>query len=109
MSKITYNKLIRDRIPEIIDKAGKKYQITALPQIGFIKALKQKLVEEAQEFSQAQNQEEMINELADVLELVETNAVANGLDMATIRHAKIEKKRNRGGFKKKLLLEWVKE
>ena len=63
----TYNKLVRDKIPEIIEKDNKKCEIKILNDEEYKKALSLKLVEEANEFLESNN----IDELADVLEVID--------------------------------------
>jgi hypothetical protein len=50
-----YNKLIRDRIPEIIKKDGNTADIIILSEESFNQAIKQKLIEEATEVANAAN------------------------------------------------------
>lgn len=66
--KIVYNKLVRVRIPEMITKDGKTYQVCSLNETAYRKVLKQKLIEEVNEFKDAPSKEAMILERADVLE-----------------------------------------
>jgi len=60
-----YNKLVRDRIPEIIQKSGKRFAFETMPEAEYRQALLKKLVEEAREARQAAP-EELITELADI-------------------------------------------
>jgi len=75
----------------------------------FYLALKEKLVEEAKELLEAKTQEEILNELSDVPELVESIAVNNKLIITEVEKQKLAKKEKRGGFEKKLFLEYVDE
>jgi len=75
----------------------------------FSLALKEKLVEEAKELLEAKTQEEILNELSDVPELVESIAVNNKLIITEVEKQKLAKKEKRGGFEKKLFLEYVDE
>lgn len=108
MKIIKYNKLIRDNIPEIMDKAGKEYTVSVLSDEEYIEKLKTKLQEEAKEVHDA-SKEEIIGELADVMEVV--NAIE---EYYSITHEIVLEKQNKkaitnGKFKKRLLLTEVRE
>ena len=109
MKRKTYNKLIRDKIPEIIKKDNAIPKISILNDEQFAIALKEKLVEEAKELLEARTSEEILNELSDVLELVESIATNNKLTITEVEKQKLVKKEKRGGFEKKLFLEYVDE
>lgn len=109
MNRKTYNKLIRDKIPEIIKKDNAVPKISELNDEQFKLALKEKLVEEAKELLEAKTDEEILNELSDVSQLLESIALNNGLSVADVEKQKEKKKRDRGAFEKKLFLEYVDE
>lgn len=109
MKRKTYNKLIRDKIPEIIKKDNAIPKVSVLDEKKFTVALKEKLVEEAKELLEAETSEDILNELSDVLELVESIATNNKLTIADVEKQKLVKKEKRGGFEKKLFLEYVDE
>lgn len=67
-----FNKLVRDKIPEIIAKQGKTVTFRALRGEELKQALKDKLIEETKELVNAQTQEQAIEELADVFLVVQT-------------------------------------
>lgn len=70
MKTLKYNKLIRDNIPEIIKESGKECDVSILNDEEYILKLKEKIVEEAHEVVSAR-EDEIISELADVLEIIE--------------------------------------
>lgn len=107
MPRKIYNKLIRDCIPEIIAGSGGVAQLKTLNEPEFKAALKSKILEEAQEVMDAKDAEELTNELADILEVVESIIAANNLSMDSIQKIKKQKKLKRGGFEKQLFLEYV--
>lgn len=109
MNRKTYNKLMRDKIPEIIKKDNAVPKISELNDEQFKLALKEKLIEEAKELLEAKTDEEILNELSDVLQLLESIALNNGLSVADVEKQKEKKKRDRGAFEKKLFLEYVDE
>lgn len=63
-----YNKLVRDRIPEIIENSRKKFTTRILGDNEYINELKKKLVEEMEEYQQTETNEDALEELADILE-----------------------------------------
>ena len=109
MNRKTYNKLIRDKIPEIIKKDNAVPKISELNDKEFKIALKEKLVEEAKELLVAKTDEEILNELSDVLQLIESIALNNNLSITQVEKQKEKKKQERGGFDKKLFIEYVNE
>jgi len=105
MKKIVkYNKLIRDRIPEIIKEAGWKPTIRALKRKEFLGALRKKVSEEARELIRAKNKKGIINEIVDIQELIDALTLEIGLSKPKIKKLQAIKRKKRGGFKKRLFL-----
>ena len=107
MTKKKYNKLVRDKIPEIIISKGATPKTSILDDSNFRKKLKEKLIEEAQEV--VEEEKDILNELADVLELIKSIGREYNIEFNEIEKKQIEKSTERGGFLKKILLEWVEE
>ncbi len=105
MKKYYHKKLIRDRIPEIIKSNKGKYETKVLNDNEFETELKKKLLEEVKELISAKSGEEL-NELADVLEIVKSLASHYKISFNELQKYQLEKRRKRGGFKKKLFLIW---
>lgn len=104
----TYNKLIRDRIPEIMEARGVKFKTSILSQDDYKNELLNKLVEESREVQAAKtDRSELIKELGDVLEVIDYLIIAFGFDSEEIRAVKSERKESRGGFAEKLFLEYT--
>lgn len=103
MKKIKYHKLVRDRIPEIIEASGKACVTEILSDEDYLKMLDAKLDEELAEYHKDQN----IEELADLLEVLQACAVARGYDIDQLEQVRAEKAQKRGGFEKKILLREV--
>lgn len=103
MSTIEYNKLVRDRIPEIIRASGKTCTTEVLSDEDYIQAIDAKLDEELAEYHKDQN----IEELADLLEVIRAAAVARGHTIEQLEQVRAEKAAKRGGFEKKLYLKEV--
>lgn len=106
----TYNKLIRDRIPEIIEADGKTYAIQEMSPEAYREALLQKLLEEAQEVQEAgieKNKPDLVKELADLFEVIDTLIHFEQLDRMKIKQIQEDRQKKRGGFTKRLELLWV--
>ena len=76
-----YNKLVRDKIPKVIKKEGKTSKTRILNEDEYNKELFKKLIEEAVELSQARNDQEIIEELADIYEVIETILFNKNIDI----------------------------
>ena len=72
MKEIVYNKLVRDKIPVIIESDGKTCEIEILSDGEYLKMIDAKLDEELAEYHKDQN----LEELADLLEVIQAAAVA---------------------------------
>ncbi|MDN7245189.1 nucleoside triphosphate pyrophosphohydrolase [Planococcus shenhongbingii] len=99
-----YNKLVRDAIPEVIEKTGKEFSIRTLGEDEYKIELKKKLGEELTEYEEAKTNEEAVEELADILELLHAATKIHGSsfeELEKVRKAKAEK---RGGFEKRIFL-----
>lgn len=100
-----YPKLIRDGIPEIIEKdTGQKPEMRTLNEEEFKKYLLKKIAEEAEELQEAKDKEHLAEEVADILELIDEIMAVNGLNLEEIRKIQKEKAEKRGGFKKRILM-----
>ena len=97
---MVYNKLVRDRIPEIIESKGGKAEIRVLSDVEYAFYLEAKLDEEVGEYHRDQNSEE----LADILEVVYALAANLGVSQEKLHEIYQRKHDSRGGFEKKLLL-----
>ncbi len=98
-----YNKLVRDRIPEIIAQGGNNAVYHVLSEQDYITELDKKLGEEVNEYLQDKNLEEM----ADILEVLYAICKARGFTEEELEEKRREKAEARGGFEKKLFLEYV--
>lgn len=99
----SYNKLVRDKIPKILDDKGVPYEKRIASPEEYKTELIKKLDEEIQEFSEAGN----VEELADVVEVIEAlKQLPEYADVETIRQKKREE---RGGFDQKIILKGQKD
>ena len=103
--EIVYNKLIRDKIVDIIEKDGKKAIVSTLNDEQYKIELLKKLLEEANEVANSSNSNETLEELADVLEVIRYLAKINGKELNDIIAIADKKKEKRGGFDDKVFLE----
>ena len=103
MKTITYHKLVRDRIPDIIEKDGKQCVCSVLSEEDYILLLDQKLDEELKEYQESKSMEE----LADLLEVIRAVARARGSSIKEVEQIRVQKAEKRGGFDKRILLESV--
>lgn len=101
--KTIYNKLVRDRIPDIIEASGKTCSTEILSDNEYLKMIDAKLDEELAEYHQDQN----IEELADLIEVIYATAKARGYSLEELERVRAEKAAKRGGFDKKILLKEV--
>ena len=99
----TYNKLVRDRIPEIIKSTGKSCTTVILSAEDYLRMIDAKLDEELAEYHKDQN----IEELADLLEVIRAAAIARGYTLDDLERVRAEKAAKRGGFEKRILLKTV--
>jgi len=95
-----YNKLVRDKIPQIIEADGKKCEIRIAGKEELFQLLEAKLLEEAAEFNEAKN----LEELADLMEVIFGLAKALGYSEEEIMKIRESKKEVRGGFEKAIIL-----
>jgi len=101
----TYNKLVRDRIPEIIEASGAECKTEILSDERYLEMIDAKLDEELVEYHKDQN----IEELADLLEVIRAATIARGYTLDELEAVRAKKSEKRGGFEKKILLIEVEE
>lgn len=106
---IVYNKLVRDKIPEIIRRDKKHPVIEILDDNAYELELKKKLMEEINEYNDAKTKEEAVEELADVMEVIHALSKVHGKSIDEIDLVRKEKFKKRGGFTDKVFLLGVKE
>jgi len=99
-----YNKLVRDKIPEIIKKNGDTPITHIAPNEEYEKKLKKKLQEEVNEFLEDTNKEE----LADILEVIYALSDFYKIDKNELEQTRKEKAEKRGKFKNKIILDETK-
>lgn len=100
MSNITYNKLVRDNIPKIIDASNKRCESKIIEGNELMELLIEKLQEEVAEYIESDD----IEELADILEVIHGILYQRNVSMEVIEDLRIKKKEERGGFEKGIKL-----
>lgn len=100
MKKIEYHKLVRDKIPAVIEAAGKTCKTEILSNEEYLKLVDAKLDEELAEYHMDQN----LEELADLLEVLYAAVEARGYSLEELEHVRKAKAEKRGAFKQKILL-----
>jgi predicted house-cleaning noncanonical NTP pyrophosphatase (MazG superfamily) len=96
----TYNKLVRDRIPEIIEQGGNRCRTQVLSDEDYLRMVDAKLDEELAEY----HADGSVEELADLLEVIYAAAAARGCSREKLEQIRGTKAEKRGGFEKKILL-----
>ncbi|HEY6021268.1 MAG TPA: nucleoside triphosphate pyrophosphohydrolase [Candidatus Paceibacterota bacterium] len=90
-------KLVRDKIPEIIKKSGEVPIIRKAEGLELRAALIDKLHEEVEEFRQASGKDAILEELADILEVVYALGYSYSGELELIE-VSVKKRKERGGF-----------
>ncbi len=100
-----YDKLVRDKIPEIISAQGKKCLVEIMDDATYLEMIDKKLGEELEEYYK----DGSVEELADLLEVLYAAVTARGYTLDELENIRQDKLSKRGGFEKKLLLKEVEE
>lgn len=104
--RYTYSKLVRDNIPTIINHCeGRKANWHILDEELFLEELNKKLIEESHEFVE----ENAVEELADVMEVLETIMKQKNITWQEVRKVQDAKRLKNGGFQDKIFLDYVEE
>lgn len=98
-----YNKLVRDKIPSIIEKDGRRPKIHTAKNNEYKIKLEQKLFEEAREFCEGGE----IHELADILEVVYALAKTKHTTAAKLESVRRKRAAERGSFDRRIILDKV--
>ena len=99
-----HNKLVRDLIPDIIEKTGKEFSTRILDDEEYVVELRKKSEEELQEYLEAKDDESAIEELADLLEIIHALSRCHGATPEQVEEVRKEKAAKRGGFEEKIYL-----
>lgn len=97
---MVYNKLVRDKIPAIIESQGRKANIRILNDAEYLRALEVKLDEEVSEYHKDRN----LEELADILEVIYALTESLGHSKEELLEVCEKKRQERGGFHDRVFL-----
>lgn len=97
---MVYNKLVRDKIPAMIEAKGEHCNIRILEDEEYRQCLEDKLDEEVGEFHRDRN----LEELADILEVVYALADSMGSSRQELMQLYDAKHEQRGGFAQRICL-----
>lgn len=100
-------KLVRDRVPELMNEPGHVLEVLTLDHKAHIRALKLKLKEEADEVMLAATREELIEEIADVSEVLDALMLKLSIKKSEIEAVKSTKSIKKGGFDRGLFVKTV--
>ncbi len=103
--KYFHNKIVRDNVPDNIYKAGDDCEVRTLSHSEARIELRKKLIEEASELLNAEKKE-LVDELADVLEVVKSIAQSENIRLPEIEKHRLLKAARAGRFKKRIFLVW---
>ena len=99
-----YNKLVRDKIPEIIEQDGSIPVTKVLNGVQFKAALREKLLEEVHEYLAAETREECREERADIAEVLHWLDKLDDFAPEGIEDLRVRKAEARGGFAERIFL-----
>jgi len=97
------NKLVRDKIPDIIKKEGRSCLVCRIPEKTRSLFLRQKLVEESKELFSC-NKKEIANEIIDLMEIIDEIVKIEKIDIEYLKKFKEAKKKEKGEFNKGIYL-----
>ncbi|HHW21399.1 MAG TPA: nucleoside triphosphate pyrophosphohydrolase [Clostridiaceae bacterium] len=103
MNVTKYNKLVRDKIPEIIEKSGRKAITEKVSEEAYYMLLNEKLDEERKEYLESLR----VEELADLVEVIYAILEYKKVSIEDFERMRIEKAAKRGTFKERILLKEV--
>ena len=95
-----YNKVVRDKIPEIIKESGKKFNLKQLDDESFLAEIEKKLIEEVDEYTESKD----VEELADLLEVIYRISELRGVNSDELNEIRKDKAEKRGKFANNLFL-----
>ncbi|MDD5341894.1 MAG: nucleoside triphosphate pyrophosphohydrolase [Patescibacteria group bacterium] len=106
IKKIYYNKLIRDKIPQVMEKSGARYNVHVISQKQFKEELLKKVGEEASGLLTSKNKIGVIQEIGDVITVIEEIKRIFKITDREIKQTMVRAFKRKGGFRKRLYLVW---
>jgi len=101
-----HNKLVRDRIPQILAAHHIPCALTEMGEVDYRQALRHKLIEEATEAAEA-TEADLVTELADLYEVIDAILAVYGIQRQRVLVCQQQRRRERGGFSRRLRLLWT--
>lgn len=98
------NKLVRDKVPSLVTKDGGSYTMQLLQDDEHLKALKDKLKEEVDEFIVAETKEIQLDELVDIAEIIHSYLKMNNITINEFENLRITKRKAKGSFDRGIFL-----
>ncbi|HBY21211.1 MAG TPA: phosphoribosyl-ATP pyrophosphohydrolase [Clostridiales bacterium] len=105
IKEVVYNKLIRDKIPEIMEAKGLEFTTHIAINEEYEEMLYKKIYEEVLEFKENKS----IEEMADLFEVVYAICDLYKIDLDKLENVRIKKRDERGAFKERIILKKVYE
>ncbi|MEB3211601.1 MAG: nucleoside triphosphate pyrophosphohydrolase [Leptolyngbyaceae bacterium] len=106
MPRKEHNKLVRDRIPEILENQNVRFSVEEMTLAEYRQALRQKLIEEAQEVATATDAN-LAAEIADLWEVIDATLNAYQLRREDVLARQMQRRIDRGSFNRRLRLLWT--
>ncbi len=100
-----YNKLVRDKIPELMEQNSEGPVFHTLSEEEYSHSLYEKLREECNELISAKSKQEKLEELADISEVINAIQELEGITTEEINEMALSKRLKKGGFEKRIFLE----
>ncbi len=104
MKKVSFNALVRDKIPDFLESKECIVQKTILSAEDFDRALREKLIEESAEVRLALSKDALIEELADLHEVIDALLRHLSIDKGDVVAAQLKKKETKGGFENRIFV-----
>ena len=104
MKKVFFKKLVRDNIPAFLESQECIVHKTILSDEAFDRALREKLVEECNEVQLAGSKDALIEELADVQEVIDALISLHAIQKSAIKEAQIKKQKSKGSFEERFFI-----
>lgn len=104
--RMRYDRLVRDRIPEIIRQKGLLCESVEMEEQEYHERLREKIIEEAHEVVSA-SPTDLVEELGDLYETIESLMAIHQINPDTVADAQAQKRQERGGFRGRVKLLWI--
>jgi predicted house-cleaning noncanonical NTP pyrophosphatase (MazG superfamily) len=106
MEKIFYNKLCRDKVPDIIRTKGYECEVREVAHDEFKREIVRKVYEEASGVSNHDSREQLVKQLADLVITLDAVTEEYGISDDELDEAVKKSVEEKGGYEKRLYLSW---